>query len=80
MDISISSNGGTEREAQGVCWWGASIFGMIAGGDPPPFQTPSSCPISNLMFAQSPVRPEPYDYGITDIIWQFLCLESCADA
>ena len=85
--MDISSNGEergterTERRAQGVCWWGASIFGMIAGGgDPPPFQTPSSCPISNLMFAQSPVRPEPYDYGITDIIWQFLCLESCADA
>ena len=85
--MDISSNGEergterTEREAQGVCWWGASIFGMIAGGgDPPPFQTPSSCPISNLMFARIPVTPEPYDHGITDIIWQFLCLESCADA
>ena len=56
------------------------IWNDCGGGDPPPFQTPSSCPISNLMFAQSPVTPEPYDHGITDIIWQFLCLESCADA
>ena len=46
--MDISSNGEergterTEREAQGVCWWGASIFGMIAGGDWRPSPLPNT--------------------------------------